>query len=261
MTDAGLSSLSFFQQLHGHYGHVLKQAETAGPDARASVIDALLAMAWGSFDANVEAQCEGLPALDCHKGCATCCTLRVTATAPEVLMLARFIRALHPALMQRGIDLPAQVASADTCTQGLNEPQRIAARQRCPFIAQGVCVIYQVRPLACRGLASYDKRACAQAASGKIDAIPYSEPHMRMRSLVQNALQSALRDSQLAWGSYELNQALTLALQDPALEQRWLAGDDVFAVAQVHEVDSAEMAAVFDELKRPAESHQPDLLN
>lgn len=254
MTEAGLSSLGFFQQLHGHYDHVLKQAQATDAGIQPTVIDALLAMAWGSFDANVAAQCEGLPPLDCHKGCATCCTLRVTATAPEVLMLARFIRALHPALLQRGIDLPAQVASADTCTQGLDEPQRIAARQRCPFIAQGVCVIYQVRPLACRGLASYDKRACAQAASGKIDAIPYSEPHMRMRSLVQNALQSALRDARLAWGSYELNQALTLALQDPALEQRWLSGDDVFAAAQVHEVDRAEMATVFDALKRPPAS-------
>lgn len=167
-------------------------------------------------------------------------------------MLARFIRAVHPGLMQRGIDLPGQIARADNKTQGLGEVDRVAVRQRCPFIAQGVCVIYQVRPLACRGLASYDRHACAQAASGQIDEIPYSEPHMRVRSLVQNAMQSALRDAQLAWGSYELNQSLTVALNDASVAPRWLAGEDVFAAAQVAEVDALEMAQTFDALKLSA---------
>jgi hypothetical protein len=79
-------------------------------------------------------------------------------------MLARFIR--------------AEVAQADQKTQCVGAADRVA-----------------VRPLACRGLASYDRHACAQAASGKIDAIPYSESHMRVRSLVQNAMQSALQDA------------------------------------------------------------------
>jgi Fe-S-cluster containining protein len=247
MAAPALSSLDFFQELHAHYSQALARWASSQ-----TVLDALLHIAWGSFESNVAAQCEGLPELDCHKGCATCCTLRVTATAPEVLMLARFIRAIHPGLIARGINLPAQIANADTSTQGLGEGARVEVRQRCPFIAQGVCVIYQVRPLACRGLASYDRKACAQAASGKIDEIPYSVPHMQVRSLVQNAMQSAMRDAALPWASYELNQSLTMALNDSTLEARWLAGEDVFAAAQVSEVDPVEMAQTFDELKRVA---------
>ena len=243
----GLSAITFFKGLAEDYGHALTQLRGKG-----LLLDAMLQLAYDSFETNVSAQTATLPALDCHKGCATCCTLRVTATAPEVLMVARFIRALDPALQARGIDLPSQVAQADQRTHGLAETERVAARQRCPFIAQGVCVIYQVRPLACRGLASYDKRACAQAAAGKIDAIPYSEPHMQVRGLVQNAMQSALRDAGLAWGNYELNQALTMALNDASLESRWLAGEDVFAAAQVSEVDPADMAATFDAIKLAA---------
>lgn len=239
-----LSSVGFFQQLHAQYAHAL--AHWAG---RATALDALLHIAWGSFDHNVDQQARELPAVDCARGCATCCTLRVTATAPEALMLARFIRAIHPALKARGIDLPGRVAGADVLTQGLGEPQRVAARHRCPFIAQGVCVIYQVRPLACRGLASYDRKACAQAASGRAAAIPYSQPHMRVRSLVQNAMQSALRDARLPWASYELNQALTMALSEANVEARWLGGEDVFAPAQVKDVDAADMAQAFDALK------------
>lgn len=242
-----LSSLDFFRQMHAHYEQVIARFK-----GRAMLLDAVLQLAWSSFDTNVSAQCEGLPELDCHKGCATCCTLRVTATAPEVFMLARFIKAVAPGLARHGVNLRDQVALANTVTCGHSEGERVGLRERCPFIAKGTCVIYQVRPLACRGLASYDRKACAQAASGKIDEIPYSEPHMRVRSLVQNALQSAMRDGGLPWANYELNQSLLMALDDDTLEARWLAGEDVLRGAQVNEVDPAEMASTFDEIKRQA---------
>jgi len=244
MSGEALSSLDFFQQLQTHFSQIW-----AGLRHRSELLDTLLMRAWQSFDVNVASQCEGLPALDCHKGCATCCTLRVTATAPEVFMLARFIRAVTPGLKKHGVDLQAQIALANGMTCGVGESGRVAARHRCPFIAQGVCVVYQVRPLACRGLASYDRKACAQAASGRVDEIPYSEPHMRVRGLVQNALQSAMRDAGVAWGNYELNQSLLMALEDESLEARWLAGEDVLKAAQVEEVSAQEMARTFDLLK------------
>lgn len=244
MSREALSSLDFFQQLQAHFSQIW-----SGLRHRSELLDTLLMLAWQSFDTNVASQCEGLPALDCHKGCATCCTLRVTATAPEVFMLARFIRAVTPGLIKHGVDLRAQIAQTNGVTCGVGEADRVASRQRCPFIAQGVCVVYQVRPLACRGLASYDRKACAQAASGRVDEIPYSEPHMRVRSLVQNALQSALRDAGVAWGNYELNQSLLMALDDASLEGRWLAGEDVLKAAQVEEVSAQEMAHTFDLLK------------
>ena len=79
--------------------------------------------------------------------------------------------------------------------------------------------------------------------------MPYSQAHRLVRSLVQNALQSALRDAGQAWGLYELNQALLMAMDDPASEARWLAGEAVFAQAQITDVSAAEMAQVFDQLK------------
>lgn len=245
MHDDGLSSLDFFGAAVSGYGQAMRAWQ-----GRPQLVDTVLALAWALFDANVAVQSEELPALDCHKGCATCCTLRVTATAPEVFMVARFIRAVEPSLATRGVSLQAQVDRADEATRSQGEAERVALRCRCPFIARGVCVVYAVRPLACRGLASHDRKACAQAAAGRADAIPYSEPHMRMRSLVQNALQSALRQHGMAWASYELNQALRMALDDPSLEQQWLDGGDVLRAARVHEVDEAEMAATFDEISR-----------
>lgn len=240
-----LDTLAYFRQLQDRFGAILKQ----GGQQVDALCARLMATACESFEANVAHQTRGQLPLGCGRGCATCCTLRVTATAPEVLVLAAFIRTLAPALRSRGIDLRAQVALAHSQTQGLDEGERLRARQRCPFIAQGVCVIYQVRPLACRGLASHDRRACTQAASGQRENIPYSEPHMRLRGLVQNAMQSALRDAGRSWLMHELNAALLIALDEPDAAQRWHQGEDVFAAARVTEVPAEEMAEAFDQIK------------
>jgi Fe-S-cluster containining protein len=238
------SEREFFQTLQRAFGATLS-ATDRGPGS----VDALLTQAFDTFDGNLAALCAGEPPLACARGCAACCSLRVTATAPELLLAARFLRAVQPALRERGIDLVAGLRTAEQRTRGLSEPQRVALRQTCPFIAQGVCVIYAVRPLACRGHASHDRKACGAAAAGRLAQVPHSEGHRRLRAIVQNALQSALRDAGLAWSACEFNQGLLAALDDDTSEARWLAGDDPFASAAIGDVPAAEMAAVFDQLR------------
>jgi hypothetical protein len=236
----------FYTRLHHAYDATL--ARTRG---QPQLVDALLQQACDTFAGNLPAQCEGEPPLACQRGCATCCTLRVSATAPEVWGVARFLKAVAPRLAPLGISLMGQVRAADALTRGLDEAGRVAARQTCPFIARGVCVVYSVRPLACRGHASHDVKACVEAASGQRQEVPYSMGHQMVRALVQNAMQSALRNAGLAWGSYELNHALVIADDRPGAEAAWLAGEDPLQAAALHEVPASEMAAVFDRL-RPA---------
>lgn len=214
----------------------------------APAVEAVLRQAWDSFDGNVAIQSEGQPPLACQKGCPSCCNLRVTALAPEVFMVAAFVRATAPALIPHGIDLAERVRAADAATRGLNEHARVALRQPCPFIARGACVIHRVRVLACRGHASLDRRACADAAAGRVQEVPFSGPHRTVRLLVQSALQAALRTQRLAWGAYELNHALVLALDDPRAAARWLAGDDPLADAAADADQQGAMAAWFDEV-------------
>ena len=124
----------------------------------------------------------------------------------------------------------------------------MALRQPCPYIENRLCLIYPVRPLACRGHASYNKRACIDAAAGRGGQPPISTPHLVVRSLVQNALLSALRDVGLAWRLYELNKAVNLALSDSNLEKRWIAGEDPLVAAAI-EIDAQDMATTFDAIK------------
>ena len=226
-------------------------AETlANRRGREDMIDSLLSQAFSSFDGNVGLESEGCPEIACHKGCATCCTLRVSATAPEILLIACYIRWV--AFTESHMNLAKRVAKANQLTQGLDETQRVKLRRPCPFILRGVCMIYPVRPLACRGHACYDKRACFDAALGRIDRIPISEPHSLFRSLIQNAMQSALRDAGYAWSSYELIQSLNIALNNDESKALWTGGEDVFALAGIEEISQAEMGKTFDRIKLEA---------
>jgi hypothetical protein len=72
---------------------------------------------------------------------------------------------------------------------------------------------------------------------------------MTIRSFVQNAMQSALRDAGFAWATYELNQAITIVLAEPDSHAAWMQGADVFAPALATEVSLAEMAQTFDAIK------------
>lgn len=238
------SALEFFQSLQRAFG------ATLGHAGRTPVaIDLLMARAFDTFDGNVGVLSEDEPPLACGRGCASCCTLRVTATAPELLLAARFLRAVQPRLEERGIDLVGALRQADRRTRGRSEAARVGLRQPCAFVARGVCVIYAVRPLACRAHASHDRKACSLAAAGRQWQVPVSEGHRLARSLVQNAMQAALRDAGLSWALYELNHGLALALDDEAAQARWLNGEDPFAAAAIPELPADEMAAVFDRLK------------
>lgn len=228
-------------------------AATVTRQRGADLAGALVAQAADSFDGNLAIQMEGQPPVACGKGCATCCTLRVVATPPELLLVARFLRATAPAYARAGVDLQARLREADAATRGLDEAQRVALRRRCPFIVQGACAVYKVRPLACRGHASLSVRACVDAAAGRADEVPFSGPHRLVRSLVQLALQSALRDAGLAWAAGELNAGLVALLDEAderAAQQRWQRGESPWSLAPVDAEAAAEQAHWFDEARR-----------
>lgn len=243
MSSQATESAAFFRIMHDGFGRIL-----AAGRGRADLIDAVTAQAFDLFERNVAIQTEGLPVLACHKGCPACCCIRVVASAPEIFLLATYVQRVHASPGGAALDLPGRIARADRVVRGLGEQQRMAAQCVCPFILKGICIIHPVRPLACRGLASFDKSACEDAAAGRPVEVPLSEPHAFMRSMVQNALQSALRAQGYAWRGYELNHALLLALTKEEGQAEWCGGGDPLAAALVADTDWQAVAVTFDDV-------------
>ena len=164
-------------------------------------------------------------ALACARGCAYCCHSFVTATAPEVFLVAKTLRAA-------GDDLTAAIArvrATNAVTRGLGKVDRFAKRQPCSMLVAGECGAYAGRPLACRAFASFSLPKCQEAfATGRED-IPTPAINGLLRRACNQALWSALAAVGLPFTLFELNQALLVALENPEAEQRWLKGEDVFA--------------------------------
>ncbi|MFG1225337.1 YkgJ family cysteine cluster protein [Xanthobacter wiegelii] len=233
---------AFFRAQHAAFGATLQ-----AHGGSAEIVDRLWMQAFSSYAHNVTEQTKDLPPLACHKGCGTCCRIQVAATMPEVLMVARYVRAMAEGFRKVGIDLPARLAAAQGANPATSGTMALGAE--CPFLAEGICVIYPVRPLACRGHVSFDAEACIAALEGEADEVPVSESHRTVRALVQGALQSALRDAGKPWALYDLLGALRIALAHPDAEGAFRAGADVLDPAIISHVSRAEMGRTFDRLK------------
>lgn len=165
--------------------------------------------------------------VECAKGCAFCCSLYVSATIPEVLHVADFIRRTKTADLPQVLE---RVRQTDRDTRYMDEGRRMAARFACPLLENGACSVYEARPGACRGLVSSSRAACERGYAGDPNAIiPKPKMWWQIRAAHDYALEAAMAESNLPSHSYSFVHALRIALENPDAETRWLKGDDVFA--------------------------------
>jgi len=177
----------------------------------------------------------------CRAGCAHCFYQAVGVTPPEVFAIYDHLRATRPAGELGAV--VARVRDADDRTRGLAAADRLSPDHPCPFLEDGRCSIYEVRPLSCRGTNSLDAAACernlrdpvAHAAfvAGTASVPCYLEP-IRAFHAVTAGLQIALDELHgLDVLPLELTAAIRILADDPdGVPARWLGGKDPFAAAR-----------------------------
>jgi Fe-S-cluster containining protein len=112
--------------------------------------------------------------LACSKNCAACCTQNVTMTAVEGEVIHRRIREdgreawLTQELLKKGATYRPRMTTNDfasACLRGDDaQPEQIGNMEPCPFLAENVCLIYEVRPFACRCFASEERCVAGTSA-------------------------------------------------------------------------------------------------
>lgn len=178
----------------------------------------------------------------CRRGCSLCCYNWTGASAPEVFRVARHIR------RQKDVGRAMQrIKHANEMTLGRNEDERVQLRMPCALLDGTICTVYPDRPLVCRGMASASVTACEQAFEDGVTTIPVLTAMMTLRGHHAHCLLAALRAHRLPTHSYELNHAVWVALTIDRAEERWLAGDDIFATVDRREV-APDWCAYLDRL-------------
>jgi Putative zinc- or iron-chelating domain len=164
--------------------------------------------------------------LACRKGCAHCCHVWVSATAPEILFLAKHVRG-------RGLGAREAVHATHALTGKYSFSIRALHPTPCPILAEDACTQYEHRPMSCRFAASPDDFACRRVMREfSRENLPLSLRHLRGRGIYEVAHAIALHRAGLPHYHYELNAGLSLALEREDAESAWLAGEDVFAGCQ-----------------------------
>ncbi len=193
----------------------------------------------------------------CAKGCAFCCHVSVTASAPEIFLVASRICEFPKDQFE---DLLNRVRAADQRTRYMSSQQRANNKIPCAMLKDNVCSVYESRPAACRGFTSTSVEMCRRGFNGEGVQIDTPAVWTSLRTAHKQAMWGALAASKLTAEYYEFHHALRIALEIPDAESRWLAGEDIFAdVAREIVSDPAAQASnrrIIDQVVAGALGHE-----
>lgn len=169
----------------------------------------------------------------CARGCSHCCTTYVSTSLPEVFRLARAVRGKSGATQR--------INTAAARAKAMPQLQREVTRVICPILADHACSEYEARPLVCRAVLSTSLEACVRIfTQGSTETFTAPQSLGALRSYMVVILRAALVIAGLPHRNYELTHALEIALADEQSEERWLAGEPIFAPVAVDRLDVAD---------------------
>ncbi len=161
----------------------------------------------------------------CAEGCAHCCHLHVSLSAPEAIVLATFLR--ETKTDAELATLRARIEATAARVRGLDQAARVGIP--CPLLEGTACGAYPVRPLVCAAANSLDAAACARAVETGVGELPIEPLQYGTIRGVQTALAVALSARGLDMGRHELAQSLAIALAHDDAAERFLDGERLFA--------------------------------
>jgi Fe-S-cluster containining protein len=219
----------FFQD-----GYRLARQFISGGISRAS-LSGLMASAFESLDSLIDSfrnRCEreGLR-VDCHKGCCLCCTQAVLASGHEVLAIREYLGDQFDPSALEGIRL--RTAEKHSRTREMTAMEFLHYIHPCPFLAEGCCLIYPVRPVACRCYLSSSLESCREQHDHPRDrtmiAALYEFP-LRAGRGMNEGIRSALMEAGLIPGEWLLEAFMEEVFEDGHILDAWLAGGTPFRI-------------------------------
>ncbi len=172
--------------------------------------------------------------LACQSGCSYCCHGPVHLTPLEVLNIVLHINSSAISVAQRA-DWRERITARLAFIGTLAVSDQLQMTIPCPFLFEGRCSIYAVRPLFCRGRNVIGVDACKAGYADPSQQQQYEiiqEQMLISQCLAINIL-SALKKIGLPDQFVDLSQGTIMAFDTPDLVERWLGGENVLAGAEL----------------------------
>jgi hypothetical protein len=168
--------------------------------------------------------------LPCEQGCDWCCYLRVTATPLEVLCVVDYLQFILNACELATVR--KRITATDEITRGMDGHRRASVKKICPLVVDNLCLVYPVRPIACRIYHSLNPADCELSLEDDQRSLNIRLDISCMGIGICEGLADGLRAAGYQAPSLELIAGLRMAMDEPGLITRWLAGDPAFKDAE-----------------------------
>jgi len=182
--------------------------------------------------------------LACRAGCTWCCYFTVDVRAVEVFGILDFVERSFTA--EEKARVYAEVRTNAAALKELDESERMTRNVKCPFLSEGRCTIYAVRPQTCRNYHATNAAGCQQSYEDpeNSDIDPDFAPWVYQAGGAHvEAFSTALRDAGYDVSAYELNCALDAALSEPGARERFEARQQPF-----QKLSGEDVPAEFDDV-------------
>lgn len=177
--------------------------------------------------------------IDCHKGCAWCCHQAVLVSTHEILLISWYL--YREMSHEQRQEVYRKALEKEAVTGNMNVREFLQTLHPCPFLKEHSCLIYPVRPMACRCYLSADVDSCLdeyhEPGNRLIMAALYDFPLRAGRS-INEGIRAVLMQNRLIPSEWLLEVLLTKTFTDPGIFDKWLSGEDPFAIRSLSAAES-----------------------
>lgn len=160
-------------------------------------------------------------AVACRKGCNYCCYHPVDVTFPEALVIVRTLQQRSPEEVE-----PVKQRCRDYIARSNPGLMILDDVQPCPLLVEGLCSVYEQRPLACRGFFSESVEPCRRGMT-EPKTTTMTVPGIGVTLAAYDAVQQALSHHRLDGRRFSLPKVLLQVLEQPDLVEEYLDGKKV----------------------------------
>jgi len=160
--------------------------------------------------------------LACRAGCTWCCHFSVDVRAIEAFGILDFVERTFTA--EEKARVYAEIRTNSAALDKLDEFERMRRNVKCPFLSQGRCSIYSVRPQTCRNYHATSAVGCQQSYEDpdNLDIDPEFAPLVYQAGGAHvDAITTAMREAGYDTNVYEMNTAIAAALSEPGARERF----------------------------------------
>jgi len=158
--------------------------------------------------------------------CPSCRQKMIGVTPPEALLIVETVR---KTLSNQKVRRVRELSKQNTkIVANLDSEKYERSEVTCPlWDGNTSCMVFKTRPLQCRGWCSDPGK---KGDTKSLDVHAYA-----VGSGTEDGLSKSLQSSGLDGSVYELNSALTAALDMPAASEQWVKGNAVFEQCKLYE--------------------------